>query len=187
MGQYSPSEITFASPEGVFPTSVITPVMVQALDTWDDGWEHARKPLRVWLRPDHGAMLLGLARDIGFELVWATTWQRDANTMIGPVIGLPELPVVVFTDHPGTLEGWKYPAVRDYAAGRPLAWLDDDFGAAAHLNAWVTFMRERTGTPTLLHQVDPRIGITDADMIAIREWAARVDLCADHATEWDQR
>lgn len=29
-----------------------------------------------------------------YELVWAATRGHDANTMIGPVLGLPELPVV---------------------------------------------------------------------------------------------
>jgi hypothetical protein len=52
------------------------------------------KPLRVWLNPEHGRALLGL----GYELCWATTWMSDANTWIGPVLGLPELPFVEFGD-----------------------------------------------------------------------------------------
>ncbi|MFC9466916.1 hypothetical protein [Streptomyces coelicoflavus] len=34
-----------------------------------------RRPLRVWLNPEHGRTLLGL----GFELCWATTWMDFAN------------------------------------------------------------------------------------------------------------
>ena len=45
------------------------------------------KPLRVWLHPGHGPMLLTLADR--FELVWCTTWGAEANTWIGPRIGLP--------------------------------------------------------------------------------------------------
>ena len=48
------------------------------------------KPLRVWLNPDHGPALTGLP----VELVWATTWEHEANRLIGPRIGLPSLPVV---------------------------------------------------------------------------------------------
>ena len=48
------------------------------------------KPLRVWLNPAHGPALL----DLPVELVWATTWEQEANEWIGPVLGLPALPVV---------------------------------------------------------------------------------------------
>lgn len=47
----------------------------------------------VALNPAHGPMLLRFAAEHGVELVWATTWTDDANTMIGPLLELPELPV----------------------------------------------------------------------------------------------
>lgn len=37
-----------------------------------------------------GRNLLGL----GCELVWATTWMADANELVAPRLGLPQLPVV---------------------------------------------------------------------------------------------
>lgn len=42
------------------------------------GWEHAKKPLRVWLSPAHGPMLLDFSAGNNVELAWATTWQDDA-------------------------------------------------------------------------------------------------------------
>lgn len=44
-----------------------------------------RRPLQVWLNPQHGRNLLQL----GFELCWATTWMDYANRWIAPVLGLP--------------------------------------------------------------------------------------------------
>ena len=134
------------------------------------GWEHARKPLRVWLAPAHGPMLLDFSKTHELEMVWATTWQDDANRMIGPVIGMPELPVIRFDRHPGTLKGWKFPAVASYADGRPLAWLDDDFRHPSYIHAITEFQTGRGSTPTLLHHVDPAIGLTDADLDVVGSW-----------------
>ena len=38
----------------------------------------------------HGPRLLAL----GGELWWATAWMDEANDVFGPLLGLPELPVV---------------------------------------------------------------------------------------------
>jgi hypothetical protein len=46
-------------------------------------------PLLARLDPQHGLRLSALACD----LVWATTWMADANEVIGPLLGLPELPL----------------------------------------------------------------------------------------------
>src|SRR5690606_41282074 len=45
---------------------------------------------RRWLNPRHGAALLALP----YRPVWATTWEHDANEVLAPLLGLPELPVV---------------------------------------------------------------------------------------------
>lgn len=129
------------------------------------GWRD-RKPLRVWLNCDHGALLTTFADRIGFELVWCTTWEHDANTLIGPVVGLPELPVIEFGF---TATQWKFNAVAEYAEGRPLAWLDDDFKLYPHEREW--FEGQRKGIPTLLHLVSPRVGITTDDLDTVEKWA----------------
>ncbi|MEV8544557.1 hypothetical protein [Streptomyces sp. NPDC051572] len=50
--------------------------------------------LEVWLHPDHGEELA----DLPYELVWATTWFSEANTYVGPRIGLDDLPVVTWSN-----------------------------------------------------------------------------------------
>lgn len=133
------------------------------------GW--TGRPLNVRLSPAHGPMLLDFAATHGVELVWATTWAQDANTMIGPRIGLPELPVIDFGGgQPGALPGWKYQAVAQYASGRPLAWFDDDFAEAAYIKARWRFEDAREGVPTLLHDVDPTMGLTQVDLDTVAEW-----------------
>ncbi|MEU8523183.1 HAD domain-containing protein [Streptomyces sp. NBC_01216] len=131
------------------------------------GW-FERKPLRVWLDHRHGAELLALAE--AYELVWATTWKGEANTWIGPLLGLPELP---FVDWPrmhgkaprGTF--WKTQYVLEYAEGRPFAWLDDDITSYDH-----EYVREHHLAAALLLSVDPRIGLIRPDFDALADWAA---------------
>lgn len=130
--------------------------------TPDDHYE----PLSVWLKRDHGERLLALAEETGLELVWATMWQDQANVWISGKIGLPQLPVIHFP----SIQTWKFGPVLKYAAGRPLAWFDDDF--ALFPNEMADFVEARTGAPTLLHHVSPRDGLVDDDFEAITDWAA---------------
>lgn len=149
------------------------------------GWHTDRaarrhRGMRVWLHPGHGELLLRAAEDTGLELVWATTWTHEANAYVGPAIGLPELPVIEFPDrdlhaHRGWLDDgdWKWPSVAEYAAGRPLAWLDDELhDRKAFRTARAAFDQVRASTPTLLCQVDPRHGLRPDDLTAVRAWAA---------------
>lgn len=59
--------------------------------------EHTIDALTVNLSPEHGAWLKELAEC--YELVWATTWEHHANEHVGPLLGLPELPVVEFSTY----------------------------------------------------------------------------------------
>lgn len=149
---------------------------------WYTGREaRRRKGMRVWLHPGHGELLRTLAAETGLELVWATTWQHEANTLIGPAIGLDPLPVIEFP--PADLEpvgmayrwrrdgGWKWPAVAAFAGEQPLAWLDDEFNDTTFAAARATFDHERQGCPTLLCQVDPRGGLRTGHADRIRAWA----------------
>lgn len=120
---------------------------------------------KVWLNPDHGRMLLDFAEEHGVELVWCTTWERDANAHIGPNIGLPELPVIEFGF---TATDWKFGAVLKYAAGRSLAWLDDDFELFDPEQQ--AFLKRRGDIPTLLRLVSPSTGITEDDLAAVARW-----------------
>jgi hypothetical protein len=135
------------------------------------GWEHPRKPLRVWLNPAHGPALLGMP----FDLVWATTWGAQANEWIGPQIGLPELPHVEWSNHAAQADG-TYFKTRDlvaYAAadGRPWAWVDDEIGDADR-----EFVASHHQGPALLHHVNPRLGLQAGDFAALAEWAANLPI-----------
>lgn len=125
-----------------------------------------RKPLRVWLNPNHGIELVRLP----FDLVWATTWGEQANELISPNIGLPALPVVKWT-YPNAyrMPDGSYFKTQDiikYADGRPFAWVDDEIGQVDR--AMVEDSSDKFG---LAHYVDPRKGLLDADFRALADWA----------------
>ncbi|MEZ0108809.1 hypothetical protein ABH920_002810 [Catenulispora sp. EB89] len=123
------------------------------------------KPLRVWLNPDHGPALAALP----FTLIWATTWQHEANEYIGPVLGLPELPVIVWPEdrvEPADGVYWKTPEIVAWADGRPFAWIDDEITDADR--EWVSDWHDG---PALLRRIDPAIGLTAEDFEALAAWA----------------
>ncbi len=128
------------------------------------------KPLRVWLNPEHGPQLLALA-DV-FELVWATTWEHEANAMIGPMIGLPELPVVEWDHNRPRLDWehgtfWKTKQLIEHAAGRPFAWVDDDITVRDR-----RYVDTENPGAALLHYVDPAKGLLDDDFAQLRSWGS---------------
>ncbi|WP_368862266.1 hypothetical protein [Catenulispora pinistramenti] len=127
------------------------------------------KPLRVWLNPDHGPALAALP----YALVWATTWQHEANEYIGPVLGLPELPVITWpeprTEPAGGLY-WKTPSIVTWAAGRPFAWIDDEITDADR--DWV---RTHHDAPALLRRIDPAVGLAAEDFAALAAWVEESD------------
>lgn len=131
------------------------------------GFDHPRqKPLRVWLNPAHGEWL----KSLPVELVWATTWEDEANEWIGPHLGLPNLPVVHFTRKLQPRVNLVYFKTADlvaYAAGHPFAWLDDEIMRAD--GDYVT--RHHHGA-SLLVQVSPFVGLTEDHVQHLRVWLA---------------
>src|SRR5690606_6944803 len=102
--------------------------------------------------PDHGPALSALP----FDLVWATTWEEEANAFVAPLLGLPELPFIAWPEprpEPGGGVFWKTPGIVAWAQGRAFAWVDDEITEADR--AWV---EEHHDGPALLHRVDPRRG-----------------------------
>lgn len=127
--------------------------------------EHRWRRRKAWLSAAHGPALLNLT---GVELVWASSWDADANALAGKALGLPPLPVVTFAGpHADTGPDWKFTAVRRFAYGRPLAWFDDDFELRA--GARDRFLARRD-QPTLLVPVDPAVGLTAAHLDAVTCW-----------------
>ncbi|WP_432055433.1 HAD domain-containing protein [Streptomyces sp. bgisy022] len=124
-------------------------------------------PLLGRLDPVIGARLLAL----GCRIVWATTWNDEANTVIAPRIGLPELPVVAWPDaeEVTTPRGlhWKTRPLVEWVDGRPFIWVDDEIGHTDRL--WVAAAHAGR---SLLHRVDPAVGLADADFAALAAWLA---------------
>ena len=126
---------------------------------------------KVWLNPWHGEELLKLT-DV-FDLVWATTWEHEANSLIGPRLGLPELPVIEFTKlmpdqppEPGL--HWKTAVITAYALAhrRAFAWVDDEVSVqdGMHFMKWCE-------DPFLALKIDPVTGLTAEHFTKLREWA----------------
>jgi hypothetical protein len=122
-------------------------------------------PLLDRLDPADGRRLLAL----GCRLVWATTWMADANDLVAPRLGLPELPVVEFPedDEPARGLHWKTAFLTRWAAGRTFVWLDDEITDADR--HWVDAHHPGQA---LLHRVDPFAGLIEADFALIRQWLA---------------
>lgn len=106
------------------------------------------------------------------ELVWATTWMAEANECVAPRIGLPPLAVVNWPEPSDAEEQderaglhWKTRALVAWAGGRSFVWVDDEI--TDRDRAWVSGHHRGQA---LLHQVDPRQGLTDADYAAIDAW-----------------
>ncbi|MFJ4675087.1 MULTISPECIES: HAD domain-containing protein [unclassified Kitasatospora] len=110
---------------------VLNPVFPSPDDDFD---AHTLLGYSVLLSPRHGDWLRELADR--YELVWATTWEERANEHIAPLLGLPELPVVVFSGYvpqPGDprvplmelFSAAKWAPILRHAQGRPFAWVDD--------------------------------------------------------------
>ncbi|MET4672720.1 MULTISPECIES: HAD domain-containing protein [Streptomyces] len=125
----------------------------------------AAHPLLTRINPANGPRLSAL----GCELVWATTWMADANECVAPWLGLPPLPVMAWPEDSAEDDAaglhWKTRALVDRAAGRPFVWVDDEITATDR--AWV---KSHHGGRALLHRVDPRHGLTNADFAAVAEW-----------------
>ncbi|GAA2532473.1 hypothetical protein [Pilimelia columellifera] len=122
-------------------------------------------PLIDRLDAADGPRLLAL----GCQLVWATTWMADANDIIAPRLGLPELLVVEFADDDEPEHGlhWKTRFLTRWAAGRTFVWLDDELTDTDR--RWV---RIHHPGKALLHRVDPLVGLSDADYASIGDWLA---------------
>ncbi len=132
------------------------------------------------------------------DVQWLTTWGHDANEELCELLGLAPLPVAgTWTDadvpddgQPDPLPGahaavtpaapdrltgrwWKFDVVRRLlrtAPGRRVVWLDDDLRGKHEVADWIT---EHTGAgQCLLVAPDPRTGLVERDLAAVREFLA---------------
>lgn len=109
---------------------------------------------------------------VDFDIHWCTAWDQGANWVIGPLHGLPVLPVVDLKldpltgmqDHP---IHWKQDAIESYVGDQPYAFVDDDIHDLS-----VQWAQERSKTvPTLYLPVDHKIGLTDDHVKRLTHWA----------------
>lgn len=140
--------------------------------------EGASEPVDVWLNVDHGTLLADLVAATGLSPVWCTSWRGDAARLIGQALRLPVWPHVPLplppaeTSHPGGYL-WKRDLADVYAAGRPLAWIDDQFATPAD-HDWAA-ARDAAGLPTLLVPTDPSLGLQPEHADTVRRWALALD------------
>lgn len=128
-------------------------------------------PYAVRIADGTASRLKALAGPDGpFEGRWATTWGQGAADQIGAILGVGQRWKVVDLDgHPHSTTV-KLPAILADCRKRPFAWVDDELGGDAHLAAEY---RDKSGTPTLLIETDPTVGLTDEHARALHEWAAQ--------------
>lgn len=140
------------------------PALREKIEDWT-AWQSPSNPHLSKIDLVNGQRLRALPCD----LIWATAWMHDANKVIAPLLGLPQLPVADLPDAPdddpvGTLH-WKTKTLVETAGGRPFAWLDDELTdldrawVAAHHPGWA-----------LLHRVDTAVGLTSADLTTVERW-----------------
>lgn len=120
----------------------------------------------VRLNPAHGTALRALADR--FDLVWATTWEDQANALIGPRVGLPHLPVIHFDFQ--RHDGAKWPDVARFVGDRPVCWLEDAPGRGE-----ITWAEARNALiPTRIVKISPYSGLMPADLAVVERFHLRL-------------
>lgn len=122
----------------------------------------------VYLSQQHGKWLNDLTDFC--DLTWATTWEDDANHLIGPAIGLPKLPVIHF-EHASLQDmTYKLKDVSKYVGeDRAVIWLDDDLFTDAF--QWA---KKRPGATLLIRQ-NPKVGLTEESIAGVWRFLIRLD------------
>lgn len=100
-----------------------------------------------------------------FEIFWASGWESQTGSL-DDLLGLPEIPYLEFGGHAefGSAD-WKLDPLGAYAAGCPLAWIDDSFDRRCY--EWARSRSE----PTLLVATEPATGLLDVHVDALLGWA----------------
>jgi len=103
-----------------------------------------------------------------FDVVWCSGWEERANEHLPHLLGLGPFEHLSFPREPDA-EHWKLATVERAAAGRALAWIDDDLNDACH--AWAARREE----PTLLVPTEPATGLDDDIAARLKAWAESLD------------
>jgi hypothetical protein len=161
-GAHGHKPILFVDVDGVLSLFGFTSDELPGPFHWIDGIAHC-------IPPASGPRLVRLADS--YELVWATGWEEKANEYLPHILDLPfrELPCLTFEGRArfGSSH-WKIDAMTEYARERPTAWIDDNIDDSGRL--WARTRK----APTLLVETKPAIGITEAHVEQLLEWAEEV-------------
>ncbi|WP_283136720.1 hypothetical protein [Rhizohabitans arisaemae] len=136
--------------------------------------EHAifpdEDPIRI--SPAHGPWIIELGRL--FDVMWATSWNDEANRFLAPLLEMPPLPVLAMPQacHPRE----KVPVIATFSAKRSLVWIDD-----AHTPEALDWAGNRH-EPTLLITIPPEIGLTRASVDEALRWVNELEHVAPAAS-----
>lgn len=127
--------------------------------------------LSVALRDDWGAILSDMADQAEATLFWHTFWENEANTDIGPRIGLTELEVAPMVcrkfgdrDSVSAIKGWSAVTwMETNYPGEPFIVVDDDIG----LETYLRMNMEGNSTPYAFILVDEMEGLSEANIADI--------------------
>jgi hypothetical protein len=139
---------------------------------WPDWREGRAEGFTIRYSPTVGRFFRALAEDPAVGLCWLTTWESRANQYIGPMLGIPELPVagVRPTYERGS---WKLEVVQDWYRrdGLPFVWLDDDLDRLAdgEATAWLDSLSGHA----LGVRTDLSKGLTRRDLDAVSRFIDR--------------
>lgn len=133
----------------------------------------ATEPYLAGMNPELGHRLA----ELPCELIWATTWEDEANTELAQQLGLPPLRVVHWPEPSSEDEledrwfnlHWKTRVLVAWANGRPFAWVDDEI-TGADID-WVAASHHGRA---LLRRVDSSKAITHHDLEALDAWFHKV-------------
>ena len=122
----------------------------------------------------HGPWITGL-RQVA-DVVWATLWEKAANSHLAPLLGIEPLPVGISTEvqvpnyqdvQRHDIARWKAYALAEAFDGRPLVWVDDmNHG---YRDSWYSRRRQAT----LVLWVDPQHGLQPEHMAEVDDFVAR--------------
>lgn len=127
--------------------------------------------VKVALNPAHGPALMAT----GAEIVWASTWEEQANEWIAPRIGLPSIDWIDWTHkdhHRGGKLFWKthriWKWMEEFRPGQPFMWIDDELTRLDTKE-----LQFHCGDLANTLKIDPKLGLQPSDFEYLRDWSTK--------------
>ena len=105
------------------------------------------------------------------EVLWLTTWQRDAQIHLAPLLELPRFELAGTYDSDAPWRWWKHDVVTSLwqADPRPFVWIDDDLALFRDALEWVEAL---PADNALAVAPDPSAGLTPEHLNVIERFVA---------------